>query len=161
MRAERELITDVLDRTIALRDKSDRGHFRLMIFLDKPGELDPFNSIRDSERNLDAHCKQFHHSTSNHKCQLVLATGVRLPAYDLPKVLSDKLDLVQYEIYKRNMKKYEALRTSIKRYSATEHINMLELKNPTSWRQYKSPEEWLEDFRTESGKVGNLGNMST
>ena len=156
-----EPITDVLDRTLALRDKSDRGHFRLMVFLDKPGELDPFNSIRDSARKLNAHCKQLHDSTSNHKCQLVLATGVRLPAYDLPKLLSDRLDLVQFEIYRRNVKKYETLRTSIKRYSATEHINVLELRNPMSWRQYKTPEDWLEDFRTESGKVGNIGNMST
>ena len=78
-----EPITDVLDRTLALRDKNDRNHFRLIVFLDKPGELDPFNSIRDSARNMATHCKQFHDSTSNHKCQLVLATGVRLPAYDL------------------------------------------------------------------------------
>ena len=42
-----------------------------------------------------------------------------------------------------------------------ENITVLELRNPTSWRQYKSAEDWLKDFRTESGKVGNLGNMST
>ena len=36
---------------------------------------------------------------------------------------------------------------------------MLKHKNTTAWRQYKVTQTWLEDFRTESGKAGNLEKM--
>ena len=110
-----EPITDVLEQILDLRDKNNRSHFRVIVFLDKPGELNPFNSIRDTVRMLATHCTKHHSSMSNHGCELIMGTGVRLPAYDLPKVLFKELDKVQLEIYKHNKRKYEALRTSIKR----------------------------------------------
>ena len=56
-------------------------------------------------------------------------------------------------------KQIEELNKTIKRYQATEHITVLNLRNPTSWREYKDSLEWLEDFRTEDGRIGNLNNM--
>ena len=153
--------TEVLECLLELRDRNDRGHFKVIVFLDKPRELDLFNSIRGTVIMLVIHCKKNHPSTSNHECELMLATGTRLPACNLPKVLVNKLNDVQSEIYKHNVKKYEALKTGIKRYSAMEHLTVLELKNTTAWRQYKVAQTWLEDFRTKSGEVGNLENMHT
>ena len=92
----------MLKHLLELRDRNDRGHFKVM---DKPGELDLFNSIRDPVKMLAIQCKKNHSSTSNHECELMLATGTRLPAYDLPKVLFSKLNDVQMEIYQRNVKK--------------------------------------------------------
>ena len=156
-----EPVTEVLEPLLELRDKNDKAHFKVIVFLDKPGELELFNSIRDAVRMRATHCKKNHPSTSNHGCELMLATGTRLPAYDLPKVLVNELNDIQSEIYKHNVKKYEALKTSIKRYSAMEHLTVLELRNTMAWRQYKFAQNWLEDFRAESGKVGNLENMHT
>ena len=56
------------------------------------------------------HCKKHHTKANNHRCELMLATGARLPAYDLPKVLINKLNNTQAEIYKWNVKKNEALK---------------------------------------------------
>ena len=53
----------------------------------------------------------------------------------------------------------EVVRTSIKRYQVTDHLNVLKLRNPISWRECKDPQEWLGAFRTESDKIGNLDNM--
>ena len=47
----------------------------------------------------------------------------------------------------------------IKRYQATEHLTVLNLKIPTSWRESKHINDWREDFRTEGSKIGNLDNM--
>ena len=47
----------------------------------------------------------------------------------------------------------------IKRYQATNHIMVLNLENAMSWRGYKNPLLWLEDFRTEGNKMGTLDNM--
>ena len=67
--------------------------------------------------------------------------------------------MVQKEIYKMKKKQQDVLQTSNKRYQATDHLNVLNLKNPISWREYKDPSEWLEDFRTERGKVRDFNNM--
>ena len=61
-----EPITEVLEQILKLRDKKDKSHFKAIVFLDKPGELDLFNSIRDIVRMLATHCRKHHPSTSNH-----------------------------------------------------------------------------------------------
>ena len=78
--------------------------------IQKDPESDLFISIRDAVRMLAAHCKKNHPSMSNHGCKLMLATGTRLLAYDLPKVLVNELNYVQLEIYKQNMKKSFTIR---------------------------------------------------
>ena len=89
----------------------------------------------------------------------MLAMGVRLPGYSLPKVLERELNPPQMEVNKKWKKKEEELSTTLKRYRETNHITVLNLKNPTSWRGYRKPLHWMEDFRTEGNKMGNLNNM--
>ena len=53
-----------------------------------------------------------------------------------------------------NLRQNKVLNTNTKRYQETEHIAVLNLRNPTSRREYKDSLVWLEEFRTECNKTG-------
>ena len=84
-------------------------------------------------------CWNNHPLEAGHKCKLILATGVRLPGYSLPKALDRELNPPLMKVYKKWKKKEEELSTTLKRYRETNHIKVLNLKNPTSWEDTKSP----------------------
>ena len=108
---------------------------------------------------LACSCQHNHPLREDHKCKLILANKIRLPSYSLPRVFKDKLSPTQ-KIYAKREKQMEQLITTIMRYQATKHITLLNLRNPTSWREYKDLNLWLEDFRTEGNKTGCLDNIT-
>ena len=66
---------------------------------------------------------------------------------------------VQSSIYEQNKKRQVALNLSIKSYEQMEHITLLHLNTLLSWREYKDPLDWLENFTMPQGKPGNLDNI--
>ena len=65
---------------------------------------------------------------------------------------------VQSSIYEQNKKRQVALNLSIKSYEQMEHITLLHLNTLLSWREYKDPLDWPENFTMSQGKPGDLDN---